>query len=165
MSAIVDEGTGRIVAWRDTIPLHYEYTAGAAGEAFLRGLIDGRILASKCLTCGEVRLPPRTYCLQCYGRTRADVELLHHGRIAALSVVHLAAGGERIPARARTTFGLVTFEGVCGGLIHRILHAGKRDPMVGEPVRPVFAPAKERRGSPLDLEGFLSGLRKTSGNR
>jgi uncharacterized OB-fold protein len=154
LSAVVEAGTGRILAWKDGIPLHYEYTAGTAGEAFLRALKEGRIIASKCGTCGEVRLPPRTYCLQCYGRTRVDIELLHSGRIAALSTAHLGAGGLRLAARSRPTFGFVTFEGAVGGLVHRIIHEGRSDPMVGDPVRPLFVPAEKRKGSVLDLDGF-----------
>jgi uncharacterized OB-fold protein len=154
LSAVVESGTGRILAWRDSIPLHYEYTAGTAGEAFLRGLKEGRIVASKCGTCGEVRLPPRTYCLQCYGRARVEVELLHSGRIAAFSTASLGAGGLSQAAGPRMTFGFVTFEGVGGGLVHRILHEGRSDPKVGDPVRPLFVPAEKRKGSILDLDGF-----------
>jgi uncharacterized protein len=159
LSAVVEAGTGRILAWKDGIPLHYEYTAGTAGEAFLRGLKAGRIVASKCGTCGEVRLPPRTYCLQCNGRTRVDIELLHSGRVDALSTAHLGAGGARLAARSRTTFGFVTFEGVRGGLVHRIVHDGRREPRVGDPVRPLFAQAEKRKGSILDLEGFRTAVR------
>lgn len=164
MSAVVEARTGRVLAWKDGIPLHYEYTAGEAGEAFLRGLIEGRIVASKCATCGEVRLPPRTYCLLCYGRTRVDVELLHHGRLAAFSKAHIRAGNAKLAARSRATFGFVTFEGVSGGLVHKILHEGRGEPKVGEPVRPVFAPAERRAGSVLDLEGFRTA-RRQRGNR
>ena len=153
MSAVVEPGTGRILAWKDGIPLRYEYTAGTAGEAFLRGLKEGRIVASKCGTCGAVRLPPRAYCLECLGRTRVDVELYQSGRIAALSAARL---GED---RTRKAFGFVTFEGATGGLVHRILHEGRRDPRVGDPVRPLFAPSEKRRGSILDLEGFRTNPR------
>lgn len=159
MSGVVEAGTGRILAWKDGIPLHYQYTAGTAGEAFLRGLSAGKIVASKCGTCGEVRLPPRTYCLQCYGRTRVDVELLHSGRIASLSTAHLSAGGAKVAARSRITFGFVTFEGASGGLVHRILHEGRSNPRVGGPVRPFFALAEKRKGSILDLEGFRTKAR------
>jgi len=165
LSAVVEAGTGRIIAWKDGIPLHYEYTAGTAGEAFLRALTEGRIVASKCGTCGEVRLPPRTYCLQCYGRTRVDIELLHSGRIAALSTAHFGSGGAKVAVRSRRTFGFVTFEGTSGGLVHRILHEGRSDPKVGDPVRPLFAPAEERKGSILDLEGFRTSARGWGGNR
>lgn len=165
MSAVVDAGTGRIIAWKDGIPLHYEYTAGTAGEAFLRALMEGRIVASKCGTCGEVRLPPRTYCLECYGRTRLDIEMLHSGRIAALSTANIGPGGAKVGARSRTTFGFVTFEGARGGLVHRILHEGRSDPKLGDPVRPLFAPAERRKGSVLDLEGFRTSARGRRGNR
>jgi uncharacterized protein len=165
VSAVVEARTGRILAWADGIPLSYEYTAGTGGEAFLRGLREGRIVASKCGTCGEVRLPPRTYCLQCYGRTRLDIEMLHSGRIAALSTVRLGAGGAKVAASSRATFGFVTFEGVSGGLVHRILHEGRSDPRLGDPVRPLFAPAERRRGSILDLEGFRTKARGQGGNR
>lgn len=131
---------------------------------FLRGLMEGRIVASKCGTCGDVRLPPRAYCLQCYGRTRVDVELLHSGRIAALSTVRVGAGGAKVAARWRTTFGFVTFEGASGGLVHRILHDGRSDPGIGEPVRPLFAPAEKRKGSILDLVGFRTSARRYNGN-
>ncbi len=154
MTTVVEEGTGRVLAWKDGIPLHYEYTAGTAGEAFLRRLKEGRIVASKCKTCGEVRLPPRAYCLECGGRTRVDVDLLHSGRIAALSTTYLGREGNRLEPSARTTFGYVTFEGVSGGLVHRILGVGGKEPKVGDPARPLFLPPGQRKGSILDLEGF-----------
>jgi len=153
LSAVVEAGTGRILAWKDGIPLRYEYTAGTAGEAFLRGLKEGRIVASKCGTCGDVRLPPRAYCLECYGRARVDVEMLHSGTIASLSRARV--GGNRSP----TTFGFVTFEGVSGGLVHRLLHEGRKDPKVGDPVRPRFASREKRSGSILDIDGFRTMLK------
>ena len=152
MSSVVDSPTGRVVAWRDGIPLHYEHTAGAAGEAFLRGLKEGKIVASKCVRCGEVRLPPRTYCLQCYSRTRVEVRLVHDGRIASLSTTKAEDG-------SRATFGWVTFEGVGGGLLHRIVRRGGGAPRAGDGVRPIFLPEGERKGSVLDIEGFRTTAR------
>jgi uncharacterized OB-fold protein len=164
MTAVVEAESDRIVAWRDGIPLHYEYTAGVAGEAFLRALAQGRIVASKCTTCGDVRVPPRTYCLECRGRTRVDVELFQSGGIAALSTGFLAKDGARLPTRLRTTFGFVTFEGVSGGLIHRILSEGRREPKIGDPVMPLFMPHEKRKGSILDLRGFRTAVRRRGGN-
>lgn len=158
MSSVVEPRTGRVVAWRDGIPLHYEHTAGAAGEAFLRGLKEGRIVASKCGTCGEVRLPPRTYCLQCYSRARVDVRIVHDGRVASLSTARGEDG-------SRSTFAWVTFEGVSGGLLHRMVHRGGAAPKVGDGARPLFRPAGERTGSILDIEGFVATARGQGGNR
>ncbi len=164
MTAVTDAGTGRILAWEDGIPLHYEYTAGVAGEAFLRALKQGRIIASKCTRCGEVRVPPRTYCLECQERTRIDIELFQSGRIAALSTAHLGKGGTKTPAPLRATFGYVTFEGVAGGMVHRILSEGRREARVGDPVAPFFAPVEQRRGSILDLKGFRTAAKRRTGN-
>jgi len=164
MTAVVEAGTDSIVAWRDGIPLHYEYTAGVAGEAFLRALAQGRIVASKCTTCGDVRVPPRTYCLECQGRTRIDVELFQSGGIASLSTAFLAKDGTKLAAGSRITFGFVTFEGVGGGLIHRILSEGRREPRVGDPVMPLFLPHEKRKGSILDLKGFRTAVRRPGGN-
>jgi len=159
MSAVVQAKTGRIMAWKDSIPLHYEYTAGAAGELFLRELKEGRILASKCTTCGEVRVPPRTYCLECGAGTRIDVELQHSGRIASLSTVRL-----QVDLTLRTSFGFVTFAGVHGGLVHKILHDGRKDPKVGDPVMPLFLALGLRKGSILDVAGFRTAARTPVGN-
>jgi uncharacterized protein len=154
VGALVEAETGRVLARRDGIPLHYEYTAGVAGEAFLRGLAEGRVVASRCATCGEVRLPPRTYCLECGGRTTVDVELYHFGRIAALSTGHVGRDGKRLKAGSRVTFAYVTFEGVSGGLIHRVLRDGRRPPKVGDAARASFVHLGRRKGSILDIEGF-----------
>jgi uncharacterized OB-fold protein len=164
MTAVVEAGTGRILAWRDGIPLRYEYTAGAAGEEFLRKLKEGRLVASKCMVCGEVRLPPRAYCLECGARTRVDVEVLHSGRIASLSTVHLDGKGGRLTAASRTTFGCVAFAGVGGGIIHRIFSGGRTPPKVGDPVTPRFAPIERRTGSVLDLDGFRTSVLRSRAN-
>jgi uncharacterized protein len=164
LSAVVDPRTGRILGWKDEIPLRYEYTAGVAGEAFLRGLKEGRILASGCHTCGEVRLPPRAYCLECYGRTHVDVEIYHLGRIAAISTPRRGGGGVRRAAPS-ATFGFVTFEGVRGGLLHMILRGDGRAPRIGDAVRPRFLPPDERKGSILDLQGFMTLVRREGGKR
>lgn len=84
----------------------------------------------------------------CYGRTRPDVELYQLGRIAAMSSP-TARGG-----RPRVTFGFVTFEGVSGGLVHRLLGEDGRRPKVGDSVGAVFASPDKRSGSILDLQGF-----------
>ena len=51
------ESVEDVMQWTDTIPFHYEYTAGVAGEKFLRGLIEGKILAGYCPSCEESSLP------------------------------------------------------------------------------------------------------------
>jgi uncharacterized OB-fold protein len=164
MTAVVEARTGRILAWRDGIPLRYEYTAGVAGEEFLRRLKEGRLVASKCTKCGDVRLPPRAYCLECGARTRVDVEVLHTGRIASLSTARLDGRGGSLAGASRRTFGYVTFAGVDGGVLHRILYDGRTPPKVGDPATPRFAPIEKRTGSVLDLEGFRTSALRSRRN-
>jgi uncharacterized OB-fold protein len=177
MGTVIEPVTGKIVGWRDTIRLRYEYTAGIAGETFLRALKDGRILASKCARCGEVRIPPRIYCLECGGRTRIDVQVVHLGWVGAVSTTigsarlrgrregkgaesaDSAAARERPPGDSQATFGYIKFAGVSGGLVHRLLRASKGIPRPGEEVGPIFVPQRDRKGSILDIEGFRAPAR------
>jgi hypothetical protein len=130
--------------WADTIPFQYEYTAGVAGEKFLRGLIEGKILAGYCPACRELSLPARIYCVTCYGPIGKYVKVGPAGRVKAIT----KSGGEGAP-----TFVYVTFEGARGGMIHRLLGRGR----AGSKVVPRFRPRKERTGSILDIQGFESG--------
>jgi uncharacterized OB-fold protein len=180
MGTVTEPSTGRILGWRDTIRLHYEYTAGLAGETFLRGLREGRLLASKCGRCGDLRVPPRMYCLECGARTRIDVQLMHLGWTAAVSRARVIitegkeekelenGDGTKTRGRSRrrsgaaddddlrtTTFGYIRFAGVSGGLVHRLLTQGRRRAIeAGDIVGPVFVRPRDRKGSILDIDGF-----------
>jgi uncharacterized protein len=171
MGTVIEPVTRKILGWRDTILLRYEYTAGIAGETFLRALKDGKILASKCTRCGEVRIPPRIYCLECGGRTRIDVQVVHLGWVGALSTTIGSAGvrgrredkgaeradrtvRERPSRGSQAAFGYIRFAGVSGGLVHRLLGAGQAIPRIGDEVGPMFVPPRDRKGSILDIEGF-----------
>jgi uncharacterized OB-fold protein len=133
--------TSEVGHWKDTIPLHYEYTAGVAGERFLRGLMSGRILAGYCENCKETSLPARIYCVQCYGEIKKLVRVGPTGRVSAIA---------RPGKEGEQTFVYVTFKGVRGGIIHRLLGRGK----AGSEVVPRFLPKKQRKGSILDIQGF-----------
>jgi uncharacterized OB-fold protein len=52
---------------------------------------------------------------------------------------------------------------VSGGLIHRILSEGRREPRIGDPVMPRFVPIEKRTGSILDLKGFRTAVRRPGG--
>ncbi len=134
-----------VMQWHDHIPFQYEYTAGIAGEMFLRGLIEGRILAGYCPRCKEYSLPPRIYCVRCYGEIKKFVKAGPVGRVAAISTTGRGGSGER-------TYAFVTFKGVRGGIIHRLIGKAR----AGTEVVPRFRPRSERRGSILDIQGFES---------
>jgi uncharacterized OB-fold protein len=137
--------------WKDRIPFHYEYTAGVAGEKFLRGLMEGKILASECGKCGKKFLPPRAYCVDCYARATRFVEVGVRGRVAAIADSHVAFDGTRLSSPER--FGFISFDGVEGGIIHRV--EGKAVG-VGSAVKARFRPRERRRGTISDIEAFVA---------
>jgi hypothetical protein len=137
-------------SWRDKIPLHYEYTAGLAGEKFLRGIQEGRILASRCPKCGTRYLPPKAYCVKCFDRITTYRDVGPTGKIAALAESFVNFDGTRRKVPELMAF--ITFGESHGGLIHRVV--GKKGVKVGSKVSPKFRPKSKRTGSLSDIEGF-----------
>ena len=127
--------------WKDSIPLHYEYTAGVAGEKALRALMKGSILAGRCDVCEETSLPPRIYCVNCYSPINKFVKVGTLGKVRALT---------QRPAEDGRSFVFVSFEGVRGGLVHHLIGRAR----VGDRVRPRFRAKAKRKGSIDDLLGF-----------
>jgi uncharacterized protein len=138
-------------SWKDQIPFHYEYTAGVAGEKFLRGLKEGKILGAKCGNCGKTYLPPKTYCVDCYLEITSFPNVGVKGRVAALTGSLVDFEGKR--TKKARTFVFVTFDGVTGGLIHHGVGSGLR---IGGTVRPAFKAPSKRTGTLMDIEGFVS---------
>lgn len=137
------DGSTQVKSWIDTIPLHYEYTAGVVGEKFLRGLMDGRILAGRCDACGTTALPARMYCVECY----SPVEKLV--RVGPAGVVRAVA--RRVDESGEPqAFAFVEFPGVRGGMVHRLIGRARS----GSKVRPKFRSRAERKGAISDVLGF-----------
>lgn len=138
-------------SWKDEIPLHYEYTAGVAGERFLRGLKDGKILAAVCPKCGKAYLPPKTYCIDCYVAISEFRSVGPKAKVAALASSDFDLEGKKLPSPR--TFAFLTFQGVSGGLVHFVAGEGLR---LGSSVSAKFRPSPERKGTLLDIESFVA---------
>jgi len=141
---------GSMRTWTDQIPFHYEYTAGVAGERFLRGLREGKILGSECPKCKKTYIPPKTYCLGCFVEVKKLREAGPEGTVAAVAESSVGFEGERL--KRHKTFVFVGFTGVTGGLIHFGSGKGLK---IGDRVAPRFKPVGSRKGSLLDIEGFF----------
>jgi uncharacterized OB-fold protein len=137
--------SNRIHEWRDSIALHYEHTAGVAGEKFLRGLIEGRLVGGRCDRCEVTFLPAKIYCVKCFGRIETFVDVPAVGRVAARS-------SGRSGMAEVSGFAFVTFEGVQGGLVHHLVEGAHL--RIGGRARVRFKPKGARKGSILDIEGF-----------
>lgn len=138
-------------SWTDRIPFEYEYTAGVAGEKFLRGLQLGKVLASRCGNCGKMYLPPKMYCVDCFLEIRNYRDVGSRASVGAIAKSHVDFEGKRLE-RPRT-FAFIVFEGVTGGLVHYAV--GDEKITIGAKVKPKFKPPGQRKGTMLDLVGFV----------
>lgn len=138
-------------SWTDRISLRYEYTAGVAGERFLRSLKKGVILAGRCARCGKKYVPPKSYCVDCYVSISEFEPVGPRGRVAALAESWVDFEGKR--TEHPTVFAFVVFNGVEGGIIQRAEGEGLR---IGSAVEPAFAREADRKGSLADIEKFVA---------
>jgi hypothetical protein len=130
-------------------PVHFRYTAGLAGEKFLREIKDNAILvASRCPKCDLNYLPPRIYCERCMSRLEEFVPIESVGVVATFTNCRRDADGKDLPEAA--TIALVRFPSAHGGLVHRV----KGSIAIGDRVRVVFKEKTKRTGSILDIEHF-----------
>lgn len=151
MSAPRTNGDSTAVVHGD-MPVTNLYTAGIALETFLRTIQrDGRLTATRCNPCRLTYLPPRLFCERCLGRMTQWQDIPPTGTVHTWTVSRRDLDGA--PVARPVVTGFVTFAGVTGGLVHRIL-ADPEAVRFGLEVSPVFLPPGARSGSILDLEGF-----------
>ncbi len=131
--------------------LEFEHAAGRAASRFLAGLRDDAvILASPCPSCGRIRVPPRSFCEDCFVPTSDDwLEVGPEGVIEAFAVTYASFPGYREPPHAIT---YVRPEGadtaICNwleGLDLEDMDAAVAALQPGTPVRAVFADQREGR--------------------
>lgn len=139
--------------WEGNMEADYIYTSGVAGERFFVALRDeGRLLAARCTACGFDYLPPRLFCEDCFAELTEFVEVPREGRVAAVTVAHVDRAGTRLSRPEIWAF--VTFTGIRGGLVHRLL-APRDRARAGLAVRAKLRPKGTRVGAITDIEGFI----------
>jgi uncharacterized OB-fold protein len=139
--------------WPDSIPLEFHYTAGVAGEEFLRELKDnGRLIASKCPKCRNSYVPARMYCATCFVETKDRHNITSQGVVYSFAVVDRDRSGNRLQKPA--VVALVKFEGVKGGIVHLLNVKSPKEASIGMRVAPLLKEQGERTGSLLDILGF-----------
>jgi uncharacterized OB-fold protein len=139
--------------WADSIPLEFHYTAGVAGEEFLRELKDnGRLIASKCPKCKNSYVPARMYCATCFVETKDRHNITSQGVVYSFAVVDRDRSGNKLQKPA--VVALVKFEGVKGGIVHLLNVKSPKDASIGMKVAPVLREQGERTGALSDILGF-----------
>ncbi len=151
--------------WTDSIPLEYHYTAGVAGEEFRRELKEkGKLLTSKCPKCKTKYLPARMFCPTCFVETEEKTLISGPGYVYSLTVVVGDKAGNKMAEP--TTVALIKFDGVKGGIMHRIEPASSAGLTVGTKVEPVLRERNIRTGALTDIlffrpTGAVSGGRRS----
>ncbi len=140
-------------AWYGDMPVESLYTAGIAGERFLRAIKDeGRLLGTHCAHCDITYLPPAIYCERCFAELNDWVEVGPGGEVHSFTV--MAVGPDGAPLERPVVVAFVQLDGADGGLIHYLSDVDADEVEIGMRVVPVFKPAGERRGSILDITHF-----------
>ncbi|MBI5303348.1 MAG: Zn-ribbon domain-containing OB-fold protein [Chloroflexi bacterium] len=142
-------------ALRGDLPLYHRYTAGVAGERFLRALKDeGKIYGARCLKCGYVYVPARLYCERDMAHLddATWVEVGPTGELVSFSAVYVNLDGERVDKPQWV--GLVRLTGASGVTMHYLDEAPAQGWRIGMNVRVVLKPPSERVGSIRDIAYF-----------
>jgi uncharacterized OB-fold protein len=133
----------------------YAWDAGIAMSRFLEGLKNERVIATECLRCRRVMLPPRMFCELCYRPTNKWVELKDKGRIRTFCITHVRWDASRV----EEPFFPMVVEldgGKRGtGLMHVVKGIDPSEMKVGLRVKALWKPAEERIGAITDIEYFI----------
>lgn len=132
------------------MPIYFVYTAGVAGDEFLKGLRDGKLLASKCSHCNRTYCPPRIFCETCL----EDIHDLRRvsGAGAVESFTRLHVGLDGTPLKEPVVAAAIRLDRTDATLIHKLGELRGSGPRIGMKVAPVWS--KDRTGSILDIQYF-----------
>ena len=143
--------TTDLTFWEGEIPVNFLYTTGRAGEAFFKAIGRGKLLSAKCDACDIAYVPPRTYCERCFARLEGSYkEVAPKGEVHAFTVCHKKMDGT--PSEKPIVMAVIKIDRTDGFLVHYLGEVKPKDVHIGMPVKAVFAPKKERKGSILDIK-------------
>ena len=143
--------SGEARAWRGNIPIHHRYTLGVAGERFFKALRDEKqLLGARCPKCRQVMLPPKIYCERCFEETTEWLPISGLGHVRTYTILHRSLDEE--PLRRPVIVALIGWEGVRGGLVHRLGEVTPSQMRSGMQVAPVWS--DNRTGSLEDIRYF-----------
>jgi len=133
--------------------LYGQYTYGIAGERFFREIKDnGKLMGTRCNKCDLTYLPPRIYCERCFSELEDWVEVSSKGSVYTYTLAYVDLDGLRLDEPL--ILALVKFDGIYGGLVHRLGEVKPEEVGIGMPVEIVLKPKAERVGSILDIKYF-----------
>jgi len=150
------EKTGKfedIIHWPSDMEVEkHVYTLGLSGEKFFKELMEnGKIVAGKCSNCGKLYLPPRSFCIHCFGEIKEYVDVGLRGKVKSYTIVSVDMDNK--PLETPKVIGFIEFPGVIGGLIH-FINVKPEEIRIGMEVEAVLKPKEERKGNIMDILYF-----------
>ena len=141
------------IAWKGTMPLTSRYSAGIAGERFLREIKDNaRFVGTYCEECDLVYVPAAMFCERCFDELDAWVEVPNRGTVFTYTILFRDLDEQPLDSPALLAY--VKLDGTDGGLVHYLGDVDPEDVYIGMEVEAVFKDAAEREGSILDVTHF-----------
>jgi uncharacterized OB-fold protein len=95
MSTSKNQPTGPVLT--EEVTLRYDYALGEVAGAFMDGLKQRKIMATRCSKSGMVYLPPRSFCERSFEKCDGWVEAGTEGVIEASTIVVRGFEGSRPP--------------------------------------------------------------------
>jgi uncharacterized OB-fold protein len=147
------ERMDRVKLVKGDFPVRFVYTMPDHHERFFLELKQkGSFSGTKCAKCGTVYVPPVAFCEKCFVRVGAPVPVADIGTLQAFTVAH--EGPEGQPLDKPLVYGLVKLRGASTVILHKVLgEPGKLKP--GMRVKAQLRPPNKRKGSIMDIEGFV----------
>jgi uncharacterized protein len=140
-------------SWLGEFPLQNRYSSGLAGERFFREIMDhARLMGTHCPDCDYTYVPPSIYCERCFGHLDDWVEVGPEGTILSYTALWVAMDGSHLPQP--DILGLIQLDGADSVLVHRLGKVTLQDLYVGERVKVVYKPRRQRTGTILDIVHF-----------
>jgi uncharacterized OB-fold protein len=145
----------RAKAIEGDLPFHSVYTAGLAGERFLRALKDdGMILGARCGKCGTTFVPGRLYCERCFAEIDASswFDAGTTGCVHTFTVMHIGLDGK--PLANPRVVAYIEIGETQGGIVHYLGEVEPGDVFIGMNVEAVLKSSEARAGSITDILHF-----------
>ena len=141
---------GEAKTWPGELPVQSLYTAGTAGDRFLKTLKEkGQFTGAACKACNEVYVPPKLYCEKCMAELKDWVKVGPAGIVESWTELHVGLDGKRM--EKPELVGLVRLEGATTCIVHRL---SEKPCCIGMRVTAVLKPAAKREGAITDVVHF-----------
>ncbi|MFB3925009.1 MAG: Zn-ribbon domain-containing OB-fold protein [Syntrophales bacterium] len=142
---------------RNDVALPYQWALGSTWTRFFDGLKEEKILATKCLKCGKISIPARSFCPECFADRMEWVEAGQEGKIMTWTLVNAKYYGQvKDPPYV---IALIQLDGTDCGFSHYIggidlsdLKKVRQKLKTGTKVKAVWNP--EKKAAIQDIEFF-----------